>query len=119
EADVAALGPAQLCELLLERANPGFVLAVALGGRHQDCDAPHATWLLRARRERPGHRRSAEERDEVAPLHSITSSPRPSSVGETVRPSVLAVCRLMTSSNLVGACTGSSPGFVPLRIRST
>src|SRR5262249_12609567 len=41
-------------------------------------------------------------------LYSITSSARASSVGETVRPSVLAVCRLMTSSNLVGACTGRS-----------
>src|SRR5262245_14050809 len=51
--------------------------------------------------------------------YSITSSARASSVGGTGRPSVLAVCRLMTSSNLVGACTGSSPGFVPLRIRST
>jgi hypothetical protein len=30
--------------------------------------------LLRARRERPRHRRAADQRDERAPLHSITSS---------------------------------------------
>ena len=31
-------------------------------------------------------------------------------------PSVLAVLRLMTSSNLVGCCTGKSAGLAPLRI---
>ena len=36
--------------------------------------------LLRARRERPRHRRAAEQRDEFAPLHSITSSARASSL---------------------------------------
>ena len=37
----------------------------------------------------------------------------------TSRPSALAVLRLMTSSYLVGACTGRSAGFSPLRMRST
>src|SRR5262249_19011159 len=45
-------------------------------------DGPHALALLRARRERP-RRRAAEQRDELAPLHSITSSARASSVGGT------------------------------------
>ena len=75
--------------------------------------------LLRARRERPRGRRAAEQRDELAPLHSITSSARASSVGGTSRPSALAVLRLITSSYLVGACTGRSAGFSPLRMRST
>jgi hypothetical protein len=44
-------------------------------------------------------------------LHSITSSARASSVGGTSRPSALAVLRLITSSNFVGACTGRSAGF--------
>src|SRR5262249_5271411 len=57
-------------------------------------------------------------REYLAP-HSITSSARASSVEETVRPSVLAVFRLMASSNLVGACTGRSAGLAPLRMRST
>src|SRR5262249_62245571 len=53
--------------------------------------------LLRARRERP-RRRAAEQRDELAALHSITSSARASSVGGTSRPSALAVLRLMIRS---------------------
>ena len=52
-------------------------------------------------------------------LYSTTSSARASNVGGMVRPSALAVLRLMTSSYLVGACTGMSAGFSPLRMRST
>jgi hypothetical protein len=37
-------------------------------------DPPNPLRLLRARRERPRRRRAAEERDELAPSHSITSS---------------------------------------------
>jgi hypothetical protein len=48
-------------------------------------------------------------------IYSITSSARASSVGGTSRPSALAVLRLITSSYLVGACTGRSAGFSPLR----
>src|SRR6516162_4704517 len=62
---------------------------------------------------------TAEQRDELAPLHSITSSARASNVAGTSRPSAFAVFRLITSSYLVGACTGRSPGFSPLRMRST
>jgi hypothetical protein len=51
--------------------------------------------------------------------YSITSSARASSVGGTSRPRALAVLRLITSSYLVGACTGRSAGFSPLRMRST
>lgn len=51
--------------------------------------------------------------------YSITSSARASSVAGTVRPSALAVLRLITNSYLLGACTGRSAGFSPLRIRST
>src|SRR6516225_1159561 len=75
-----------------------------------------------ARRERPRCRRAAEQRDELPALyrcnHSITSSARASSVAGSSRPSALAVFRLITSSYLVGACTGRSAGFSPLRIRS-
>jgi hypothetical protein len=51
--------------------------------------------------------------------HSITSSARASSVSGTVRLIAFAVLRLITSSYLVGACTGRSAGFSPLRMRST
>jgi len=51
--------------------------------------------------------------------HSMTSSAWPSNNCGTVRPSALAVLRLITSSNLVGRITGRSAGFSPLRIRPT
>ena len=73
--------------------------------------------LLRPRRERP-RGSAAEQRDEVAPLHSITSSARPRSIGGTSRPSAFAVLRLITSSYLVGCWTGRSAGLAPLRMRS-
>src|SRR5262249_47403686 len=74
--------------------------------------------LLRSRRERP-RRRAAEQRYELATLHSITSSARASSVGGISKPKTLAVFRLTTNSNLVPCCTGRSAGFAPLRILST
>jgi|SRR5262245_40416278 len=46
--------------------------------------------------------------------YSITSSAAVSRVVGTVSPSAFAVLRLIVSSNLVGACTGSSAGFAPL-----
>src|SRR5262245_40111928 len=75
--------------------------------------------LLRARRKRPRGRRAAKKGDEVAPLHSITSSARARSVGGTSRPSVLAVVRLMTNSKLVACTTGRSAALAPLRMRPT
>jgi hypothetical protein len=51
-------------------------------------------------------------------FYSITSSAAYCSVSGMVRPSALAARRLMTSSNLVGNCTGRSAGFPPLRMRS-
>ena len=51
--------------------------------------------------------------------YSITSSAMESNVGGTVRPSVFAVLRLITSSNFVGCWIGSSVGLAPFRIRPT
>src|SRR5258708_33804386 len=51
--------------------------------------------------------------------HSSTSSARASTLVGTSRPSALAVFRLISSSYLVGACTGRSAGLAPLRRRST
>src|SRR5262249_15566724 len=83
-------------------------------GDHRHCR------LLRACRQRPGRGAAAEQRDELAPAsHSITSSARASTVVGMSRPSAFAVFRLTTSSYLVGACTGRSAGFSPLRMRST
>src|SRR5262249_45126124 len=61
--------------------------------------------LLRARRERP-RGRASEQRDEVAPVHSITSSARARRDGGMSRPSALAVGILITNSNLVDCTTG-------------
>src|SRR5262249_24788753 len=87
------------------------------GRAHEHADASHPLRLLRARRERP-RRRAAEQRNELAPPHSITSSARASNVAGISRPSALAVLRFKISSNSVGCWTGRSPGLVPLKILS-
>ena len=80
----------------------------------------HVPYTLLRGRKRPSSRRAAEKDDEITTCyHSITSSARASSVEGTVRPSALAVLRLMTRSNLVGCSTGISDGFVPRRTLST
>jgi hypothetical protein len=56
---------------------------------------------------------------QLPPPHSITSSASASNLSGTLRPSAFAVFRLITSSNLVGPCTGNWPGFSPRRMRST
>src|SRR5215469_16547349 len=75
--------------------------------------------LLRPRRERPRRRHAAEQCDELATFHSITSSTMARSLSGIVRPSALAVLRLMASSDAIGCWTGRLAGFSPLRMRST
>src|SRR5262245_8622938 len=72
-----------------------------------------------ARRERPRRGRAADERNELAPLHSITSSASNCTAFGTFRPRALAVFMLSTRSNLVGCRTGKSAGFAPRSIRPT
>src|SRR5438105_2416823 len=107
----------------MQRREAGLKFCIVGGCGQEDADAPHALGLLRARGERAGDGRAAEQCNELPPLHecahSITSSARASTVAGTSRPSALAVLRLITSSYLVGACTGRSAGFSPLRMRST
>src|SRR5215831_21270245 len=75
--------------------------------------------LLCARYDRPV-RRTADERDELAPSHhSMTSSARASTVCGIVRPRTFAVIKFTARSILVGCSTGSSLGFAPRRILST
>jgi hypothetical protein len=57
-----------------------------------------------------------EQVQQTEQAYSITSSAVASSVDGTVRPNVLAVSALMTSSNLLACMTGRSAGFVPLRM---
>src|SRR6266436_833459 len=79
---------------------------------------PITTELVRhkkpALRARKRHLHAANRR-----LHSITSSAPTSNLSDTVSPSVLAVLRLITSSNLIGSWTGRSAGFAPFRTLST
>src|SRR6516225_5612975 len=114
--DVLALDEACFLQALTEGGHE--VHSVSERGVPQEPNHRHF-WLLRVCRERPHRSRAAEERDELAAVHSITSSARASSVGGTSRPSALAVLRLITSSNRVGCTTGSSAGLAPLRILST
>ena len=51
--------------------------------------------------------------------YSITSSAVARRVGDISRRKAFAVLALITNSYLLGACTGSSPGFAPRRMRST
>src|SRR5262249_15392623 len=95
----------------------GFCLRIVLGEAQQHANPPHSVALLRARRERPRDCRAADERDELAPPHSITSVASNCIELGTSMPSVLAVLKLITNSNLVDLCTGRSAGFSPLRIR--
>src|SRR5262249_29688465 len=116
---IVAHTPAQFLQALVEHRKSVLAFWIVRSPVHEHAAAPHPVGLLRPRRERP-RCRAAEPRDEVATAaHSITSSARASSDGGTVRPSAFAVLRLIVRSYLVGACTGRSAGFSPLRMRST
>src|SRR6478672_6150602 len=108
--DVAAVNPAKLPEPVPKCRLAHLSIAIVCTCL-QDANTAHTLALLRPSTERPRRCRAAEQHDELPPLHSITSSARAISDGGTVRPSVLAVLRLITSSYLVGACTGRSAGF--------
>src|SRR5262245_57436713 len=88
-------------------------------GGEQHANSVHSPCVLRRCRLWPGCRRAAEERDELAPPHSITLSARSTRPAGPSYPIAVAVLRLITSSNVVGCSTGRSAGFVPLRILAT
>src|SRR5439155_991216 len=112
--NVLALDEASFFQALAERGDEvrGF-------GERRAAEKPDHRHhrLLRTRRERPRYGGAAEQRDELAAFHSITSSAMASNLSGTSKPNAFAVPRLMTRSNLVGNCTGRSVGFSPLRIR--
>src|SRR5262245_8858213 len=99
--EIAALQPSEPTEFLSKFHKPRAAFRIAFSEAHQHADPPHRFALLRPRRERPRYCRAAEQRDELAALHSITSSASASSLSGTVRLSAFAVLRLITSSNLV------------------
>src|SRR5829696_33167 len=110
ESDFAFFTPTEFAQLLHKSGQP-FALSRRCG-RAQEADCRQLRRLLRVRRNRPRYR-STNEPNKLPSFHSITSSARARREGGMVRPMALAVLRLTTSSNLVGCCTGSSPGFSP------
>src|SRR5262249_53220483 len=115
--DRAALDPTEVVESPRECCRPlTFRQRCAVAQEPDNWSLPR---LLRARRERPHRRRAAEQCDELATPHSITSSASESKLSEMVTPSDLAVLRLMTNSNFVDWTTGRSAAFAPFRIRPT
>src|SRR5262245_52025627 len=117
---ISANGPAKRLQPLQEGSEPCLVMRIVRCCGEEHADAPHPLALLRARRQRPRSRGTAEQRDErAASHHSITSSARAMIVGGISRPSAFAVFRLMTNSYLVGVCTGRFADLSPLRLRST
>jgi len=111
---VLALDIAGLLKALEERN--GEVLVFVINGQSAEIPNHRRRRLLGPRRERPRHR-APEPRDESPALHWIMSSAVANSVSGMVKPSALAVFRLMTSSNFVGCMTGRSEGLSPLRMR--
>src|SRR5262245_59379358 len=91
----------------LECSEPGLAFRRVRGSVHQDADPPHLVALLCMAPHRP-RRNAAEQRDKLAPSHSITSSARASSVGDTSKPSALAVPRLMINSHWIARSIGKS-----------
>ena len=65
----------------------------------------------------PGGAMTGREQVQQKETYSITSSAATSSLSGTVRPSILAVWALMTSSILLDCRTGKSVGLAPLRMR--
>src|SRR5262249_28315335 len=82
-----------------------------------DADARNPSLLLRARRERPRGSRAAEQRDELAAPHSMTSSASANSRSGTSMPSAFAVLRLITHSNFVDCGPGNRAALPLLRMR--
>ena len=75
DTEVSAVGPASFLQALDEGVAAGLPFRIACRQTaHEHADTPHPAGLLRPRRERPGSRRAAEQRDELATPHSITSS---------------------------------------------
>ena len=109
----AAFDPPQFAQPLQESDTP-FTPSRARCGS-QEPDRRQLVRLLRVRSTKRPRCRAAEHCYELAPLHSITSSARPSSVSGKVMPSALAVSRLIASSTVVGCSTGTSLGLVPCK----
>jgi len=79
----------------------------------------HAEQRRRHREAKYPRSATTEQRNELTPPHSITSSVRPRSPGGRLNPIDLAVLRFTVSQNRVGISAGRSDGFLPFKILST
>src|SRR5437588_320743 len=86
---VEAIGPTQVRKRLRKHRDARPRHGIVFVKPHEHADAPYPLRLLRAPRDRP-RRRAAEDRDELASLHSITSSARASSVSGRLMPNAFA-----------------------------
>src|SRR5262249_15441476 len=114
EPNVLSLEVTEVEELFTERSNrwPWMV--------GKDTDSYNLRRLLRQHGWRVNECCCAYDGDKCASRnHSITSSARASSDGDTVRPSAFAVLRLTRSLASRACSIGSSPGASPFRMRST
>jgi hypothetical protein len=108
--------PSGIANILVKAWETGLVENLARpGGKHQP--DLHRRRVLRMCCKRTCRSYASKQAGELAALHSITSSARTRRAVGIVRPSALAVLRLMISSTLVACWTGKSKGFSPLRMR--
>jgi hypothetical protein len=117
--NVFAFHPSEFPQLVAKRSNKYLSFLFTFGLSHQQAN-PSVTyrWLGVSAKCAYGSR-TAKKSDKLAPPHSITSLAMARSLSGIVRPSALAVVRLMTRSNSVGCSTGMSAGFVPRGILSS
>src|SRR5262249_40260768 len=109
--DVCALDVPRLLQALLECVRHH---RIPISGRAVEKSDHGYSWLLCASAERP-RRCRAEQGDELAASHSITSSARNKSDVGTDSPRVCAVRMLSTVSNFAGRSIGNSAGLAPRR----
>src|SRR6478735_1390976 len=96
DTQVAAVVPARFLQPLNEAREAGLPFRILGGPALKHADPPHPVGLLRLRWERPRRSRTAEQCDELASPHSITSSARASNLSGIGRRSAFAALRLIT-----------------------
>jgi hypothetical protein len=101
------------------RADPAGVPSRSGRERAEKPDAVHPSRLLRLGASGAARRPREPSSHVRRSIYWMSSSARARTAGGIVSPSILAVLRLITSSNLLGCSMGRSAGFAPLRILST
>jgi hypothetical protein len=89
--------PAKRLQTLLQRGKRGLVLR-RFARCYNDAQSSDSNSLLCLRSKGPSSRRATQNPHEVAPFHSIASSPQPAA-RDTARPSAKAVFGFMSNSN--------------------